>query len=201
MLEIEVKFAIVDLRTLRTQLLEHGAIIKKDRVFERNVRYDDASGSLLTAGSLLRLRLDTQAKITWKGIPANIAALQSEVKVREEIEIVVSDFDAADLIIQRLGFAPVQSYEKYRETFQLDDVEVVLDEMPYGNFVELEGPELSIRQLAGQLGFDWQRRIVTNYLGLLNQFNQTFETDINDLTFANFSQLASAKTQFAATLC
>ena len=36
-------------------------------------------------------------------------------------------------------------YEKYREAFDLNDLEIVLDEMPYGNFVELEGNEQAIK--------------------------------------------------------
>jgi len=31
-------------------------------------------------------------------------------------------------------------YEKYRTTFTIGSLEVVLDELPYGNFVEIEGP-------------------------------------------------------------
>lgn len=198
MLEVEVKFCVPSLADVRATMLAAGAHEKKARVFERNIRYDDAEGSLLAARSLLRLRLDTQAKITWKGVPANAALLQSEAKIREEIEIVVSDFDSADLIIKRLGFAPQQSYEKYRETLQLGTVEMVLDQMPYGDFIELEGPEPDIKALAAQLNLDWSKRITTNYLSLLTLFNEQFGVSINDLTFDKFQPHASFVTAFAA---
>ena len=189
MLEIEVKFLVDDLRALRKHVVAAGAVLKKPRIFERNVRYDDDGDTLLAKQALLRLRQDSTVKITYKGMPNTLAALQSEAKVREEIEIEVSDFDAADLLLQRLGFEAKQVYEKYRETFQLGDVEIVLDEMPYGNFIELEGSEAAIREAANRLGLDWQQRVLTNYLSLLSDFNRHHGLSINDLTFANFADI------------
>ena len=111
-LEVEVKFLVSDLATLRDRLLAAGATLKKARVFERNVRYDDATESLLRRGSILRLRQDTKAKITYKGIPQNVDLSQSQAKVREELEIEVSDFKTAHLLIQRIGYEQKQVYEK-----------------------------------------------------------------------------------------
>lgn len=186
-LEVEIKFYVPDLTVLRERLLAHGAELVKPRVFERNIRYDNAWDGLRRKGSLLRLRQDTTAKLTYKGIPQGIDVSKSQVRVREEIEIEVSDFDSADLLIQRIGYEPRQIYEKYRETFHLDSIEIVLDEMPYGDFVELEGTEEAITQWAHQLHLDWNKRIITNYLGLLDQLNTHHGTAIKDLTFANFA--------------
>ncbi|MGB1249442.1 MAG: class IV adenylate cyclase [Candidatus Promineifilaceae bacterium] len=189
MLEVEVKFFVGDLSRVRTALLERGGTLKKARVFERNVRYDDSAESLLAKQAILRLRLDTKAKITYKGIPENVDLSQSQAKVREELEIEVSDFETANLLIQRIGYQPKQVYEKYRETFQIGAVEVVLDEMPYGDFVELEGPEIAIFALTPQIGLDWSQRILTNYLGLFERLKAIHRFEFNDLTFENFAGL------------
>ncbi len=85
---------------------------------------------------------------------------------------------------------PTQSYEKYRETFQLDAVEIVLDEMPYGNFVELEGKEDGIKEVAARLALDWSDRILDNYLSLMGQLQSHHELPFHDLTFANFEGLS-----------
>ena len=111
------------------------------------------------------------------------------MKIREELEIEVNDFDTAAAILQRLGFEPVQVYEKYRETFQLGPVEVVLDELPFGNFMELEGEEGEIVAAAARLGLDWEQRILANYLYLLSLVNTHYSLAITDLTFANFAGL------------
>ena len=77
--------------------------------------------------------------------------------------------------------------EKYRETFEIGSVEVVLDEMPFGDFVELEGDESSIKSISQQLDLDWDRRILTNYLGLFANLKETYHLPFEDLTFENFS--------------
>ena len=183
-LEVEVKFFVPDLTVLRERLLALGANVVRERVFERNVRFDTEDEALLAQWKLLRLREDTAVTVTFKGDPQQ--AVESEARVREELEVEVSDFDTMALIFTRLGFAPVQTYEKYRETFAWGQVEVVLDELPYGNFVELEGDEADLKTAVSQLALDWNKRILANYLGLMEQLKAWHNLPFRDLTFANF---------------
>jgi adenylate cyclase class 2 len=184
-LEVEVKFLAADLGAVRARLAARGAVLVAPRVFERNVRFDTPDETLRQRRELLRLRQDTRARLTFKGSADGIA---TEAKVLEEIEIEVSDFDRAATILGRLGFRPVQVYEKYRETYKWRAVEIVLDEMPYGDFIELEGSEDAIRSVAAALGLDWSKRVLANYLALMELARQTFDLPFNDLTFANFAR-------------
>jgi adenylate cyclase, class 2 len=184
-LEVEVKFYMPDLGAFRKRIVAAGAVLHKPRVYERNIRFDDAAGSLLARRRLLRLRQDAAVHLTFKGEPQ--AEDWSEAKVREELEVDVSDFDTAVAILERLGFRPQQLYEKYRETFHLGPVELVLDELPFGNFVELEGEESSIRAAAAHLGLDWQQRILANYLYLMAELKVRHKLPFDDLTFDNFA--------------
>jgi adenylate cyclase, class 2 len=186
MLETEVKFLLNDLPALRQRLLAAGAQLHKARIFEQNVRFDTSDESLLAQDSLLRLRQDTAVRLTLK-TPPETAEQSQQVKVMQELEVSISDFDTMSRILTRLGYAPVQVYEKYRETFALDGIEIVLDELPYGDFIELEGDEATIRQLAGKLGLDWDKRILTNYLALMAQLQAHHKLPFTDLTFANFN--------------
>jgi adenylate cyclase class 2 len=186
-LEVEVKFLVLDLAAVRESLLAAGARLEKPRVYEHNIRYDNAWGGLLRRGILLRLRQDKIARLTFKGIPQEEIA--SEAKVREELEIEVDDFATTALILKRIGFEERQVYEKYRETFQLGDVEVVLDEMPFGNFVELEGEEKSIRETADLLQLTWDERILDNYLALMSRLKDHYNLSFDDLNFDNFADL------------
>ncbi len=187
-LEVEVKFLVDDLAIWRERLLGMGAVLHKARVYERNVRLDTADQALLKKWQLLRVRQDTAVRVTFKA--PTVADVKSEAKVREELEMEVGDFDTAVLIFQRLGFAPVQVYEKYRETFQLGDVEVVLDEMPYGNFLELEGSESGIKTAVAHLGLDWDERHTTNYLAIMAQLKARYNLLFDDITFTNFADLS-----------
>jgi adenylate cyclase class 2 len=69
-------------------------------------------------------------------------------------------------------------------------VEVVLDEMPFGNFLELEGDEASIKTAVATLKLDWSKRLVTNYLALMGQVKNHYNLHFVDLTFANFEELS-----------
>src|SRR5258706_6117708 len=64
--ETEVKIKVRDLVEIEKKLRDLNAERKAERVYERNVRYDDANHSLSPAGRVLRLRQDTRARLTYK---------------------------------------------------------------------------------------------------------------------------------------
>ena len=103
---------------------------------EINLRFDTPDGSLTRDRRVLRLRQDAGAVMTYKG-PAQAWI---EVSSRQEIEFQVSDFGAARRLLEALGYEVSVMYEKYRTTYTLDDLVIVLDEMPFGSFVGDRGP-------------------------------------------------------------
>ncbi len=184
-LEIEVKFILNDRDRFRQILLEAGAHEVSPRIFEKNIRFDTPSQSLLLQKKLLRLRHDRISLLTFKGdTPKD---LDSEARVREELEVMVDDFGTMTLILERVGFEQSQFYEKYRETFRLQEVEIVIDEMPFGDFAELEGSEEALQTAASELGLAWTERILTNYLDLMAKLKEKYRLPFSDLTFENFA--------------
>lgn len=126
-----------------------GATPSRPRHFEDNVLFDDDAGSLRGSGCALRLRRTLAAGIiTYKG--PRIAG--AGVKSRPEIEVTVGDADAAQQVLEALGYRPRFRYQKYREAFHWRDVEIVVDETPIGTFVEVEGPVETIHAAAQALG-------------------------------------------------
>lgn len=186
-LEIEVKFLVAELAAIREAILAAGGQLEKPRIYERNVSYDNAWGGLVRKAKLLRLRQDKVARLTFKGEPEERP--ESEAKIREELEIEVSDFATAALILERIGFEQRLVYEKYRETFVLGEVEIVVDELPCGNFVELEGPDKHLRQTADLLGLDWSHRILESYPFIMTRLKAQFDLPFDDMTFDNFVDL------------
>jgi adenylate cyclase class 2 len=186
--EIEVKFPVADLGQVEAHLRTYGAQLTQERVHEVNLRLDTPDKSLTRNLQVLRLRQDTQARLTYKG-PGSI---RDEVQVRQEIEFIVSDFEAARSLFAALGFPVSMMYEKYRTMYDLDDVHVTLDEMPYGSFVEIEGPSAASIQAAGaRLGFNWERRVLDSYTALFDQVRLALALDFRDLSFANFAGIQS----------
>ena len=181
-LEIEVKFYLADLEGMRNKILELGAK-SKGRLFETNIRYEDKINSLIKKKSLLRLRQDQKTTFTLKSSPP---VKSKDYKIVNELEVEVSDFATMDQILKTLGFHPEQKYEKWRETFILDQTLFCLDSMPYGDFLEIEGQEKDIRYYASKLDLNWQKRIIFNYLSIFEIMRKNLNLDFNDLTFNNF---------------
>lgn len=184
--ETEVKIAVADLDAIRARLEQVGAALSKARVYERNVRYEDAAGTLAARDIVLRLRQDSAARLTYKAPPDSAAALPANVRTRFEAEVTVSDFETMDTILRRLGFHPYAVYEKYRTTYRLGETEVVLDEMPFGDFIEVEGAAPAIERALEALGLSGAPRILESYMVLFDRVKAALALDARDLTFANF---------------
>lgn len=193
--ETEVKLYTPDLSVIEQRLLAAGAQLAAARVFERNVRYDDAASGLVASGQVLRLRADTRVRLTYKG---QGAALDSGALTRFEAEVEVSDFDAMQAILARLGYRPYMTYEKYRTTYTLAGVEIVLDELPYGNFVEIEGEAALIEDVIVRLGLERARRYPRSYTGLFDNVRHSLGLTFTDLTFANFAGVTVPQGAFDA---
>jgi len=184
--EQEVKYYIADLNALEARLQALGAEQVQPRVHEINLRFDTPEGDLSRAYRVLRLRRDESSRLTYKG-PSQF---QDGVRVREEIEFRVSDFDAARAFLEALGYQVSMMYEKYRAAYELDGVEITLDEMPYGDFAELEGPNpQAIRRVNSHLGLDWEARSGASYTVLFEQLKQRRGLTFQDLSFENFGGL------------
>jgi adenylate cyclase class 2 len=160
-LEIEVKLACDDLDRFRRAGFD--LELTAPRHFEDNWLMDSADHKLLDAGAALRVRfVNDRGLVTYKGIVQESA--RSPLKVREEIECDTSDPHALITLFERLGFHRSFRYQKYRTIYSLlidgEEIEVVFDETPMGNFIELEGDEarvLSALELAGFTTSDFIR--------------------------------------------
>jgi adenylate cyclase class 2 len=190
--ETEVKLYITDLNTIREKLLSLGAALHKSRVFERNVRYENESHTLIPNDIVLRLRQDEIARLTYKAR----GPVEDGIMSRYEAEVEVSDFATMDAILGKLGYHPYMVYEKYRTTYHLDGVEIVLDEMPYGNFIEVEGPREIIEQVLEKLRLSAIKRYGYSYAQLFEFVKYHLKLDFDDLTFENFKGITVPESAF-----
>ena len=177
--ELEVKFYLNNPRQMINRMLLAGALLAHVRTFERNLRFDTPERTLTGQERVLRLRQDSKVRITYKG-PAESG---EAVSVRQEIECTVDDFETARHLFEALGYEVSIEYEKYRTTFRYRELEIVLDEMPYGSFMEIEGPDAeSIEQAAEALNLNWDARCTESYLALFDRLRQ-IGLEANHLTF------------------
>lgn len=168
--ELEAKIPVDTHQPVQDALRAAGAIYR-GRVLEVNHLLDRDDYSLRNEGCGLRVRTvtvedgnDPGATMTFKGPKRD-----GPFKQREEHETKVGDALAALAILRTLGYTRELVFEKRRETWQLGDCTIELDELPeLGRFVEIEGPsEEAITMLLAKLGLDASHSIAESYVGLL----------------------------------
>ena len=181
-LEYEVKFFRPDRLSLREDIATLGAR-SRGRFFEQNIRFDDIKKTLKNKKCLLRLRYDHKTTLSFKSKPPENS---NQFKVFRELEVEISDFKTMKDILKFIGFQAEQVYEKWRETFILENTFFCLDTMPYGNFLEIEGRQKDIKKYARRLGFQWGDRILANYLEIFEILKEKMDLEFTDVTFDNF---------------
>ena len=194
--EREIKLKIEDAKSFHRLLKKLGAKPvgnASGRVHEENVIFDTPQGGLARHGQLLRIRTETpegrrssnksgskpRVVLTFKRPVVRPVGSQTERptdgfhKVREEIEMEVTDGATLTTIFEGLGMTGWFRYEKFRTTFRLPATKswargllIELDETPIGTFVELEGPAAAIDRAATELGYSKRDYVLKNYLTL-----------------------------------
>jgi adenylate cyclase, class 2 len=187
--ETEIKLKVANPKSFLRLLSKLGAKPSIPRTHELNLIFDTPDGGLAKHGQLLRIRTETPASprrnapprtvLTFKSPPDQLAIgtpvtpSDRHHKVREEIELVLSNAPALQKIFEGLGLRGWFRYEKFRTTYRLParsswakNLLIELDETPVGTFVELEGPGDAIDRAARELGYSVKDFILKNYLVL-----------------------------------
>jgi adenylate cyclase class 2 len=187
MYEVEVKVR-ADHDDVRERLADLEAE-PVNEVVQEDTYYDAPHREFAETDEALRVRRETPegsetfAELTYKG-----PLVEAESKTRREIETTVEDSEAADAILDALGFSPAATVRKERQRFALDGFTVTLDAVAgLGEFVEVEAEveedETALEtarerayEILRDLGLDPDEQIRTSYLGLLLEA-RSFEDD------------------------
>ncbi|HKZ80837.1 MAG TPA: class IV adenylate cyclase [Pyrinomonadaceae bacterium] len=147
-IEIEKKYRLTKTQRERVveRLPEIGARLRGEE-FEENTLY--SGDNLELSRSVLRLRrVGKGAILTYKErLPK-----ASSIKHQREDETRVDDPEAMDAILDALGFTPALVYEKRRQRWRLAKAEIVIDELPFGLYMEIEASESDIKMIERKLG-------------------------------------------------
>lgn len=179
-MEIEAKFYVNHLERIAGRLEALGAVLRHPRTLEENWRYDTPERALDAGQRLLRLRKSYKVTLTYKSSAEEVGGTSQ----RQEYETEVSDIEQTRLLLEALGYVVTERYEKYRTEYDLGGLFVTLDELPFGDFVEIEGGDVAeIRAAAEDLGLDWAANITENYLLLFRLLGKVVPVTEGMLTF------------------
>lgn len=141
-LEIEKKFRLTEAQraTVVATLKEFRAEFRGEDN-EENIIY--SSHQLTQENSVLRVRrIGERTLLTFK---KRLPAI-SDIKQQLEEETEVANADVLMRILAHLGVEPRLIYEKRRKTWRFRSVDVMIDELPFGMYMEIEGAFTAIRE-------------------------------------------------------
>lgn len=174
--ETEVKIHLTDMEEFLRRLERFQPQLLSARHFEDNFVLDYPDGSLRARGCLLRVR-KTQHKesVTFKG-PTQTSPL---FKTREELETRVDSAEVVLKILQQMGMMVWFRYQKFRAEYRMPvstgpdlELHLSLDSTPVGDYIELEGSEAGIREVAARLGIAEAQFLRDSYYSLFVRFCQ-----------------------------
>ena len=177
--EREVKLTYPNPAAARAAILGAGAAPCRPRRLQSDRLLDRTTDPLQSHRCTLRVRMDgDRAFVTFKGPPQ-----PGTMKIREELETCVGDGMVLLRVCEHLGFHVWFRYEKYREEFTRGDLVIALDEAPIGTFVELEGSQADILQMAADLERPPADFVLDSYHALFQRHRAAHGSLTQDMVF------------------
>jgi predicted adenylyl cyclase CyaB len=145
-LEIEAKLRVPSFECVEERLRSQGAAFVSETV-QTDSYFDTSDAELTRTDQCLRLRVETTGAgerlvLTYKG-PKQV----DDFKKRREVNLDVGEAQAAEALLEALGYRRALAFNKRRREWTLKECSIALDTLPLiGTFVEIEGPDSRVIQ-------------------------------------------------------
>lgn len=172
--EIRFYFSLNEYNNLKQKLLNISLLNFAGRNYEKTSQFNHPMKEFdfysKEIDGRFRVRItkgdtSSKCKISWKRRLKN--PTNSLINQEEEVELSVLENEYENLVFlltNVIHLSEVESYERYRTIFENEDVEIVLDEYPFGLALEIEAknesknPEEIINQYVNLLNLDYSQR-------------------------------------------
>lgn len=170
--EIELKIQISNAKSLVKKLIKIGSRLKSKRK-QIDILYNSKYFDFEEFDQSLRFRIEKSGQgesttLAFKGIPKQA---KYGHKIRDEFETPVNPITTRK-ILTSIGFEEVAVIRKKRESYQLNKLEINIDELKFGTFVEFEGKPKDIEEIRGKLGFKNTRPLKEGYIFLQQKWEK-----------------------------
>ncbi len=154
-IEYEATFPNVDKDVVRKKLQEVGASLLRPEYTQRRRVYHLPVGHEINGGWMRVRDEGDKIMITLKIVDGE------KIENQKEINLGVNDFETACELVKNLGCREKAYQVTKRELWQLNGVEVTIDEWPFLEpFVEVEGKsEADVKAVAEKLGFNYSEAL------------------------------------------
>ena len=171
-MEYEVRFyyANEELNNILKKLKQVSNLKEQIRTYEKTIQYNHSDERFnfysKEIDGRFRLRIssndnETKCKLSWKRRLKN--TIETEVNKEEEKEVRINPEDINNFIFiieNVMHFTTIESYERYRTVFENNEVEISVDEYPFGVCIEIENksldknPEEVVKKWVNKIGFN-----------------------------------------------
>lgn len=171
-MEYEVRFYLDKAKTdeIIEKFFNCSELRPKERRFEKTSQYNhcDARYNFYSKeiDGRFRLRIsktatDEKCKISWKRRMADTTS--GNVNKEEEVEVSIKGSEIENIVFlieNVLKLELVEGYERYRSVFENDEIEISVDEYPFGRAIEFEckegyeNPEEIVEKWVKKFGID-----------------------------------------------
>ena len=150
--EVRYYFSKEKLNYIISKLKEFKELKVNERSYEKTVQFDhsdkDKSFYSKNIDGRFRVRVtksdtNSKCKLSWKRRIKS--TLSTDVNKEEEVELTIKyeEYENLMFIINNvLKMKSIESYERYRTIFTNDDVEISVDEYPFGIALEIENKSI-----------------------------------------------------------
>lgn len=171
-MEYEVRFYYEseELDNILKKLKEESDLQEQFRTYEKTIQYNHCDDRFnfysQEIDGRFRLRIsvndnETKCKLSWKRRLKSTTETEVNKEEEKEVRINPNDIDNFLFIISKvMHFTIVESYERYRTVFENDEVEISVDEYPFGVCIEVENksltknPEDIVKKWVNEIGLD-----------------------------------------------
>ena len=91
----------------------------------------------------------------------------------------------ADAILRGIGFTPALVYEKRRTRWDVGKAKVVIDELPYGLFMEIEASEKEIKRVEKLIAAERLAAVVETYPSMTAKIGKKNRKGIIEARFSS----------------
>ncbi len=171
-MEYEVRFyyEVKDLINILESLKSEVCLQQQPRTYEKTIQYNHCDKKYdfysQEIDGRFRVRIsandsETKCKLSWKRRLKNTTETEVNKEEEKEVRINPNDVDNFLYIIRNvMHFNVIESYERYRTVFENEDVEISVDEYPFGVCIEVENksnarnPEDVVKEWVSRIGLD-----------------------------------------------
>lgn len=152
-IEYEATFTDIDKESVRKRLRAAGAQLVKPEFMQKRLVFNFPAGYDI-GGGWIRVR-DEGDKITMSIKVVDGTAIENQ----KELQLEVNSFEAGVNFLKILGCKAKAYQESKREIWELDGVEIMIDEWPFLEpLAEIEGPSKEmVRRVSQKIGFEWSK--------------------------------------------